>query len=180
MDAFRAIQSEAYNKLSEARVERWSRAYCPRTRYKYCTYNSVEFINALTGNGEVIHTVKVEYEWKPPKCGVCMVFSHVDAETRVPNPKFIYRPTSMSSASNGGVKGNTCKVSTSNKALTSKGGNSFNLSNSHGNLDPKFNNLRTNTRKSIKKVEEDRGSHVDLGDRDTTSFMASSHPKANL
>ncbi|GKB23876.1 hypothetical protein Tco_0863277 [Tanacetum coccineum] len=138
MDAFRAIQPEAYNKLSEARVERWSRAYCPRTRYK-------QFV--------------------------------------VPNPKFIYRPTSMSCASNGGVKGNTCKVSTSNKALTSKGGNSFNLSNSldvFGNLDPKFNNLRTNTRKSIKKVEEDSGSHVDLGDRDTTSFMASSHPKANL
>ncbi|GJX84728.1 hypothetical protein Tco_0335502 [Tanacetum coccineum] len=27
---------------------------------------------------EVLHTVKVEYEWKPPRCGVCMVFGHDD------------------------------------------------------------------------------------------------------
>ncbi|GKC74243.1 zinc knuckle CX2CX4HX4C containing protein [Tanacetum coccineum] len=28
--------------------------------------------------GEVIHTVRVVYEWEPPRCGVCMVFGHDD------------------------------------------------------------------------------------------------------
>ncbi|GKC37536.1 ATPase, F1/V1/A1 complex, alpha/beta subunit, partial [Tanacetum coccineum] len=29
-------------------------------------------------DGEVLHTVRVEYEWEPPRCGVCMVFGHDD------------------------------------------------------------------------------------------------------
>ncbi|GKD82443.1 hypothetical protein Tco_1349282, partial [Tanacetum coccineum] len=29
-------------------------------------------------DGEFLHTVKVEYEWEPPRCGVCMVFGHDD------------------------------------------------------------------------------------------------------
>ncbi|GJU29525.1 hypothetical protein Tco_1173114 [Tanacetum coccineum] len=28
--------------------------------------------------GEVLYTVRVEYEWEPPRCGVCMVFGHDD------------------------------------------------------------------------------------------------------
>ncbi|GJY55545.1 reverse transcriptase domain-containing protein [Tanacetum coccineum] len=28
--------------------------------------------------GEVLHTVRVEYEWKPPRCDVCMVFGRDD------------------------------------------------------------------------------------------------------
>ncbi|GKA79383.1 ATPase, F1/V1/A1 complex, alpha/beta subunit, partial [Tanacetum coccineum] len=27
---------------------------------------------------EVLHTTRVEYEWEPPRCGVCMVFGHDD------------------------------------------------------------------------------------------------------
>ncbi|GKE80398.1 reverse transcriptase domain-containing protein [Tanacetum coccineum] len=29
-------------------------------------------------DGEVLHTVRVKYEWEPPRCGVCMVFGHDD------------------------------------------------------------------------------------------------------
>ncbi|GKC36835.1 probable indole-3-pyruvate monooxygenase YUCCA10 [Tanacetum coccineum] len=29
-------------------------------------------------DGEVLHTVRVEYKWEPPRCGVCMVFGHDD------------------------------------------------------------------------------------------------------
>ncbi|GJV57907.1 ATPase, F1/V1/A1 complex, alpha/beta subunit [Tanacetum coccineum] len=29
-------------------------------------------------DGEVLHTVRVEYEWEPPRCGMCMVFGHDD------------------------------------------------------------------------------------------------------
>jgi hypothetical protein len=25
---------------------------------------------------EVLQTVRVEYEWEPPRCGVCMIFGH--------------------------------------------------------------------------------------------------------
>lgn len=27
-------------------------------------------------DGEVLHTVSVEYEWKPPRCDVCMIFGY--------------------------------------------------------------------------------------------------------
>ncbi|GJW04267.1 hypothetical protein Tco_1563123 [Tanacetum coccineum] len=29
-------------------------------------------------DGEVLHTMRVKYEWEPPRCGVCMVFRHDD------------------------------------------------------------------------------------------------------
>ncbi|PWA56355.1 hypothetical protein CTI12_AA419790 [Artemisia annua] len=46
--AIQAYKPEAYNKLIEAGVERWSRAWCPAKRYNYMTSNSAESINALT------------------------------------------------------------------------------------------------------------------------------------
>ncbi|GJW93278.1 transposase, MuDR, MULE transposase domain protein [Tanacetum coccineum] len=42
---------DAYLKLCEAGVERWSRAHCPLVRYNYMTSNSVESVNAKS----VIH-----------------------------------------------------------------------------------------------------------------------------
>nr|GEU49850.1 hypothetical protein [Tanacetum cinerariifolium] len=39
---------EAVRKLEEVVIEKWSRAYCPRSRYKYMTSNNVESINSLT------------------------------------------------------------------------------------------------------------------------------------
>ncbi|GJX14846.1 hypothetical protein Tco_0206604 [Tanacetum coccineum] len=32
----------------------------------------------LEDDEEVLHMVRVEYEWEPPRCGVCMVFRHDD------------------------------------------------------------------------------------------------------
>ncbi|GKC89226.1 hypothetical protein Tco_1149875 [Tanacetum coccineum] len=29
-------------------------------------------------NGVTLHTIKVEYEWKPPRCGICLVFGHYE------------------------------------------------------------------------------------------------------
>lgn len=48
IDAIKACRPEAYAKLIEAGVERWSRAYCPANRYNYMTSNSAESINSLT------------------------------------------------------------------------------------------------------------------------------------
>ncbi|GKC73128.1 transposase, MuDR, MULE transposase domain protein, partial [Tanacetum coccineum] len=44
----RGHRPEAVRKLEEAGFEKWSRAYCPRSRYNYMTSNSVESINSLT------------------------------------------------------------------------------------------------------------------------------------
>ncbi|GJZ24592.1 transposase, MuDR, MULE transposase domain protein [Tanacetum coccineum] len=44
----RGHRPEAVRKLKEAGFEKWSRAYCPRSRYNYMTSNSVESINSLT------------------------------------------------------------------------------------------------------------------------------------
>ncbi|GJY86142.1 transposase, MuDR, MULE transposase domain protein [Tanacetum coccineum] len=44
----RAYRPEAVNKLEQAGIEKWSRAYCPSSRYNYMTSNNVESINSLT------------------------------------------------------------------------------------------------------------------------------------
>ncbi|GKD30966.1 probable indole-3-pyruvate monooxygenase YUCCA10 [Tanacetum coccineum] len=33
-------------------------------------------ISIVDDDEEVLHTVRVEYQWEPPRCGVCMVFGH--------------------------------------------------------------------------------------------------------
>ncbi|GJT35569.1 transposase, MuDR, MULE transposase domain protein [Tanacetum coccineum] len=43
-----ATRPDVYHKLTEAGVEKWSRAYCPSDRYNYMTSNSAESINSLT------------------------------------------------------------------------------------------------------------------------------------
>ncbi|GJV92511.1 hypothetical protein Tco_1540324 [Tanacetum coccineum] len=35
-------------------------------------------LDSLDGNGFMMHTLKVVYEWKPPRCGTCLVFGHDD------------------------------------------------------------------------------------------------------
>nr|GFD15753.1 hypothetical protein [Tanacetum cinerariifolium] len=34
----------------------------------------------LEGEGHTIETMKVEYEWKPPRCSDCLVFGHNNSE----------------------------------------------------------------------------------------------------
>nr|GEY41064.1 transposase, MuDR, MULE transposase domain protein [Tanacetum cinerariifolium] len=48
MNNLQAIQSDAYHKLCEVGLQRWSRAHCPLVRYNYLTLNSVEPVNACT------------------------------------------------------------------------------------------------------------------------------------
>ncbi|GJV41464.1 ATPase, F1/V1/A1 complex, alpha/beta subunit [Tanacetum coccineum] len=38
----------------------------------------VIIIPNVKDDAEVLHTVRVKYEWEPPRCGVCMVFGHDD------------------------------------------------------------------------------------------------------
>ncbi|GJU36912.1 transposase, MuDR, MULE transposase domain protein [Tanacetum coccineum] len=51
MSTLQNVQPDAYQKLCEAGLERWSRAHCPLVRYNYMTSNSVESVNAKS----VIH-----------------------------------------------------------------------------------------------------------------------------
>ncbi|GJU29754.1 transposase, MuDR, MULE transposase domain protein [Tanacetum coccineum] len=44
----RGHRPEVVRKLEEAGFKKWSRAYCPRSRYNYMTFNSVESTNSLT------------------------------------------------------------------------------------------------------------------------------------
>ncbi|GKC39591.1 transposase, MuDR, MULE transposase domain protein [Tanacetum coccineum] len=48
MSILQAVQPDAYHKLCEAGVQRWSRAHCPLVRYNYMTSNSVESVNACS------------------------------------------------------------------------------------------------------------------------------------
>ncbi|GJZ38199.1 hypothetical protein Tco_0584390 [Tanacetum coccineum] len=58
----RAYRPEAVNKLDQAGIEKWSRAYCPSSHYNYMTFNSVESINSLTRVVRIVLiTMLVEY-----------------------------------------------------------------------------------------------------------------------
>nr|GEW83814.1 transposase, MuDR, MULE transposase domain protein [Tanacetum cinerariifolium] len=48
--------------VSQAGVERWSRAYCPRDRYNYMTSNSAESINSLTRDVRIVSITNL-IEW---------------------------------------------------------------------------------------------------------------------
>nr|GEX64571.1 transposase, MuDR, MULE transposase domain protein [Tanacetum cinerariifolium] len=57
-----AKRLDIYQKLIEAGVERWSRAYCPNDRYNYMTSNLVKSINALTRDVRKIPIINL-IEW---------------------------------------------------------------------------------------------------------------------
>nr|GEV79836.1 transposase, MuDR, MULE transposase domain protein [Tanacetum cinerariifolium] len=46
MSYLQDIQTDAYDKLCQVGLQRWSRAHCPLVRYNYLTSNSVESVNA--------------------------------------------------------------------------------------------------------------------------------------
>ncbi|GKC83370.1 cytokinin dehydrogenase 3-like protein, partial [Tanacetum coccineum] len=78
--------------------------------------NLVVAMPKITREGHYTCNVRVEYEWKPPRCSSCMIFGHIHEEC----PKNIeYRPVSKkSTASSGGNKKKgeepTIEVSNSN------------------------------------------------------------------
>ncbi|GJY23188.1 transposase, MuDR, MULE transposase domain protein [Tanacetum coccineum] len=51
MSKLKMLQPDAYLKLCDAGLQRWSRAHCPLVCYNYMTSNSVESVNAKS----VIH-----------------------------------------------------------------------------------------------------------------------------
>nr|GEX43142.1 transposase, MuDR, MULE transposase domain protein [Tanacetum cinerariifolium] len=48
MNIMQVVQPDAYQKLCQARTQRWSRAHCPLVRYNYMTSNSVKSVNAYS------------------------------------------------------------------------------------------------------------------------------------
>nr|GEW81275.1 transposase, MuDR, MULE transposase domain protein [Tanacetum cinerariifolium] len=48
MSHLQDIQTDAYDKLCQVGLQRWSRAHCPLMRYNYLTSNSVESVNTCT------------------------------------------------------------------------------------------------------------------------------------
>ncbi|GJY23670.1 transposase, MuDR, MULE transposase domain protein, partial [Tanacetum coccineum] len=46
MNILQIVQPDAYNKLCQSGVQRWSKAHCPLVRDNYMTSNSMESINA--------------------------------------------------------------------------------------------------------------------------------------
>ncbi|GJT10220.1 transposase, MuDR, MULE transposase domain protein [Tanacetum coccineum] len=62
INKLRSKRPDVYEKLIEAGVERWSRAYCPRDRYNYMTSNSAESINSLTRDVRIVSITNL-MEW---------------------------------------------------------------------------------------------------------------------
>ncbi|GJT13281.1 hypothetical protein Tco_0860323 [Tanacetum coccineum] len=44
------------------------------------SYTSTMCIESWSCSGSYLHTIKVEYEWKPPRFGNCSVFVHDDSQ----------------------------------------------------------------------------------------------------
>ncbi|GJY41461.1 hypothetical protein Tco_0428731 [Tanacetum coccineum] len=69
------------SKISSLSREIVSKAFkdeCKVKQFGQDHQDRKQFLINVEDDGEVLHTVKVEYEWKPPRCGVCMVFEHDD------------------------------------------------------------------------------------------------------
>nr|GEY86133.1 zinc knuckle CX2CX4HX4C [Tanacetum cinerariifolium] len=52
----------------------YARAFIDTRADRKLNEDMVIVIPKVEDDGEVLHTVRVECEWKPPRCGVCMVF----------------------------------------------------------------------------------------------------------
>ncbi|GJS21071.1 zinc knuckle CX2CX4HX4C containing protein [Tanacetum coccineum] len=55
-------------------------------------------IPSLTGDGFTKETIRVEYEWRPPRCDICKIFSHVHDHC----PKKVKKRKGKSKSNNGG------------------------------------------------------------------------------
>ncbi|GJY41459.1 hypothetical protein Tco_0428729 [Tanacetum coccineum] len=59
MRTLQIVQPDAYQKLCEAGLQRWSIAHCPLVRYNYMTSNSVESVNAKSVIHRKEHVLKL-------------------------------------------------------------------------------------------------------------------------
>nr|GEY76160.1 hypothetical protein [Tanacetum cinerariifolium] len=88
-------------------------------------------------DGEVLHSVRVKYEWNPPRCGMCMIFGH---DVMLCPKRVVGKPmndgfrmdkgTSSSPKTTPFVDTNKVSISGYNKESPSNKGNTFSLSNS--------------------------------------------------
>nr|GEX34915.1 hypothetical protein [Tanacetum cinerariifolium] len=59
MSKLQIVQPDAYQKLCDDDLQRWSRAHCPIARYNYMTSNSVESVNAKSVIHRKEHVLKL-------------------------------------------------------------------------------------------------------------------------
>ncbi|GJX16757.1 transposase, MuDR, MULE transposase domain protein [Tanacetum coccineum] len=77
-----ATRPDVYHKLTEAGVEKWSRAYCPSDRYNYMMSNSTESINSLTRDVRKISITNL-IEWYRDLVQRWYIVYHVDDRQRM-------------------------------------------------------------------------------------------------
>ncbi|GKC77970.1 hypothetical protein Tco_1128744, partial [Tanacetum coccineum] len=81
INIYKMIMLDSYT--SSMCLQSWGRINYPRALIdirvdRELNEDMVVAIPNVKDDGEVLHTVRVEYEWEPPRCGVCMVFGHDD------------------------------------------------------------------------------------------------------
>nr|GFA70217.1 transposase, MuDR, MULE transposase domain protein [Tanacetum cinerariifolium] len=59
MSKLQMLQPDAYQKLCDAGLQRWSRAHCPLVRYNYMKSNSIESVNAKSVIHRKEHVLKL-------------------------------------------------------------------------------------------------------------------------
>nr|GEY45699.1 hypothetical protein [Tanacetum cinerariifolium] len=93
LDAFSSSMcTEVWGRMS------FARALIEVDAYRNLKEEVVMAVPRLEGEGHTIETMKVEYEWKPPRCSDCLVFGHNNNEC----PKRVVEiPKETIEASNG-------------------------------------------------------------------------------
>ncbi|GKC80233.1 RNA-directed DNA polymerase, eukaryota, reverse transcriptase zinc-binding domain protein [Tanacetum coccineum] len=162
--------------------------------------NIIVAMPKIIGEGHYLCNVRVEYEWKPPRCASCKVFGHIHEEclknTGVGEKKTSMKPSQNSQVLNSvdvdmelGTNGGTTNLV--NNEATSSGSSFMNIDNSSTGTTPiidkirKFEELLTSgkatlvdeARNPLKKVEfsDDFDSEDEVAsvDNDMARSMAS-------
>nr|GEY95455.1 hypothetical protein [Tanacetum cinerariifolium] len=68
--------------LNSMCLESWGKRSYARILIKIDAYNDfldniVMFVRKVEGLGYTKETIPIEYEWKPPHCGTCLIFGHL-------------------------------------------------------------------------------------------------------
>ncbi|GJY29952.1 reverse transcriptase domain-containing protein [Tanacetum coccineum] len=154
----------------------------------------------IDGDEYVLHSIRVEYEWKPTRCRVCMVFGHDDMtcpkrvvdepKKKSGNNNDVYQPISIKNgASTSETKKNaetTRLEATTSKPIKSskdKEINESNVASTSSNTEDLQNRDGVDSNTRIKKVDdlvnEESESDVDEVFNVTVSFRTSKLPKIN-
>ncbi|GJS45942.1 hypothetical protein Tco_0596063 [Tanacetum coccineum] len=136
--------------------------------------NLIMVVPNLDGLGYTKETIRVEYEWEPPRFSTCLIFGHsVDDCSKAPK-QVVNKDKGRSSEAD---DGNSSKKTKTN-ALTS-GNGTFSLSNSLEalNVDNTVNEEVNLGGKPLEKIDytgdHDKEDEVEPVDNEMTSFLAS-------